>query len=465
MNVLMKSHDRRSVKGWVRLFVVMSAIGPIAWVYRLLYTCLAKLAVADLKCRSGLIAVYLCRGLSKNKSLVIPGISDIDFIVVVKNGGEHAVVADRILRKWNALTFGVIEYYPAVVMTECEFERMWHTNLVRRFRFLEGQSTWTLMAGADVVNQLPELNELKKREAYYAELNYWWVRFVAMCFHDEAFLNERLLRNSICYKAVTEVSNLKNALQTGELVLQREDAFEREQGDLFERLKNQKESRCLTRDDDLVKDTLQFIMGAISDVWSAFSTQPFLTTHADIVQTTAATESCQANKQVEAMLEHFRLGFHRKFVEADLHVEVLQSLWWQSNELLVVVTLPAAFEIDAKIITDLIEAAKVQTSRLPRCFLYLRMGDVLFPLTPELPKDFYRGVITAATIPDVILRLGGEAVFWTDWSACLISGPEVERLWPSLTHQKRNQLNQVSEMVATGSICYSTDLSECQDGL
>lgn len=462
----------RCLRRWLRFFIVLTAVGPIASFYRLLYCFIAKLAIASFKRQDGLIALYLCRGLSKNQSTIVPGVSDIDFIIIVKDGIEHVNEANRLLNQWSARTFGVIEYYSAAVVTKSDFLSTWQTNPVRRFRLLEGQSTWTLATGTDVVNQLPALSELNKREAYYAELNYWWVRFVAMCFHDKAFIEEKLLRNSLCYKAVTEVSNLQHALQTGELVLHRERAFDREQGNLFQRVERQRKSRYLKRDGELVTDVLNYMMNTISDVWSDFSKQSFLTTHGKIVQNVISDEQSLTDSQQETMLEKIRKGFLEKtgFLEksdfsekldaVDLNMEIVRSVWWQFDEYLLVVTLPAEFRVNAETITSLIEITREQTVRFPRCFLYLRVGDVLFPLTPEIPKDFYRGVITSATIPDVLLQLGAKTAQWTNWSGLLINGPEVERLWPSLTHQKREQLKSIGDKIASGKIFRSSDLMQ-----
>ncbi|MFZ9090059.1 MAG: hypothetical protein ACO3FE_08205 [Planctomycetaceae bacterium] len=287
-------------------------------------------------------------------------------------------------------------------------------------------------------------------------MNYWWVRFVAMCFHDEAFVSERLLRNSICYKAAAEISNLKHALQTGDLILHREDAFEREHSDLFQRLKQQQESRFLTRDDALVADVLQFMMTTINEVWSEFSRRPFLTVHADVLQRLTASGSGVTANETQVLLEHYRTCFRNACGEIDLEVEVVQSVWWHFNEFVVVVTLPPGFEIESEFIAVLIEVTRCQSRQLPQCFLYLRIGNVSFPLTPELPKDFYRGVMTAATIPDVTLKLGERDVCWTDWSALLVSGPESERFWSTSSQQKREQLERIQEQVAKGEVGYTS---------
>jgi hypothetical protein len=86
--------------------------------------------------------------------------------------------------------------------------------------------------------------------------------------------------------------------------------------------------------------------------------------------------------------------------------------------------------------------------------LFLKAGAVALPLKPEMPRDFHRGALTAATAPDVFLQLGEPQVFWTSHTAWYLTDWRRNRQWADACPLKQRQLEAIARGWASGHIVY-----------
>ena len=174
---------------------------------------MVQFAVFILRRYRGTVAIYLCRGCAKHE--ITPGISDIDLAVVTANDANVRQSIQKACRILGIITGNLIDYFPNLVITLEIMEHRWHTSPAWQYRYQEGRTTWKLLYGTDVLNSLPELTGIQRKASCYAEMNHWWVRFADFLLKPGRYAEDVVMRNMICYKAVSELLNVKWALRSG----------------------------------------------------------------------------------------------------------------------------------------------------------------------------------------------------------------------------------------------------------
>src|SRR5262249_33166672 len=150
------------------------------------------------------------------------------------------------------------------------------TSPAWQYRLDEGKRTWTLLDGADVIAGLPPLTEAQLRTACYVEMNRWWVLFAEKFLKTSAHHSDMILRNSTCSKAVSEVLNVEWALRTGEHRRSRAEGLAACDHKLSRKLAAASASSMLSHDDDLLDETLDFLLARFSNLWESFTESPYL---------------------------------------------------------------------------------------------------------------------------------------------------------------------------------------------
>jgi hypothetical protein len=137
----------------------------------------------------------------------------------------------------------------------------------------------------------------------------------------------------------------------------------------------------------------------------------------------------------------------------------VKSAFWDFADLLLLIdvdqqTLPTVREIAS--LTAFHNQA--QRERLQNIFLFLHVETVAFPLTPVLPRDLHRGLLTPATTPDVFLQLGNEKVYWTDYTQWYLADWQANQQWVEASEQKQQQLRAIAKSAECGHVVYPLTL-------
>jgi hypothetical protein len=421
------------LKSCIRWFLVWSSGSALGAIYRWGYGRLIGLSTYVLRRSEGCESLYLSRGCSKRE--IVPGLSDIDLIVVVREGPRGEIV--RRFRFLQAISGGLIPYDPAFVLTAEEMRYRWDSAPLWRYRYQEGKANWQLLWGRDVRAALPEMGERERREGCVAEMNYWWVQFARFILGAGPESRDTIVRNSICYKAVAEALNARHALRTGEHCYAKAEALRREGSDLAQRLLHKAEERFLGQDRELEGAVFLFLVDFFRDVWARFAEDPWLTVYPEVRQRVEGGPG-----------EELRPGWLA--MESGYDVRVVRSALWPMADRLVVVT-PSGQELPG---LDEVRGWIRERKGHGGEHLFLKVGDVVFPLTPQAPRDFHRGVLTRQTAPEVFLQLGESDVCWTSHTKWYLTDWARNRQWHDATEGKRRQLEAIAEGAARGEIVY-----------
>ena len=441
----------------LRRLVVWTARGPLDALYRRLYAAAIAVAAAVLGRFRSVAAIYLIRGAAKDG--VIPGISDIDLVVITADDSE----IDRVRRRFRALgalTRRTIDYNYNFLHTRAAVHERWRTSPVWQAMYLEGRTSWRLLRGTDVLAELPPLGEMERRGACHAEMSHWWLLFARHVLTSTAALADPVMAGSMAYKAATEVANAWHALATGAHEPSRAAGLARLDAGLADRLRAAHARRFLTIDDALLDDVLAFLMDTFLRHWAAFPARPFCTVDAGVRQRVDCPRSELAvgpheAARVEALCRRLDTAWGAAYRGAT----VVKSAFFDLDDLLLVVDAetgagprPSARAIAA--LGDLHGRGRRPDG--PALHLFLRRGSVVFPITPHLPRDYHRGVLLPATVPDVFLQLGVDGACWTDFTRWYLSDPDADALrWPApLPAAKRAQLAAIARSCAEGEVVY-----------
>jgi hypothetical protein len=428
----------------LRPLVLRSARPPFDAAYRLAYRAVARAAGLRLGRVPGVIAVYLGRGCAKNQ--IVPGISDIDLIVVA--GDDAAAEQARLVcRSLGRATLGLVEYYPAMVVTRAQMQYRWQNSPAWQYRYHEGRRTWRLLAGTDVRSDLGPLEEMQRRAACYQELVRWWVTFAATTLGPTAG-EDPVLRNTICYKATTEMRNVLGQLHTGVAPPSREEALVGDDSALGERLRALRTDRFLGQHEDLPGLVLPHLVELLTGLWSASVERPFWEVSGKVRQTLASPDEGAAAARICARLRG-------RLPRGMRGVACVGSAFFGLDERLVIVDadpmeLPGIRPLDG-LVEDVARATAGEPGRYRP---YLRVGGIALPLAPTLPRELHRGLLTPATTPDVFLRLGHEPVYWTRYAEWYLCDHRANEQWPDASPAKRAELDGIAAGAARGHVVY-----------
>ena len=448
------SRKAEYMKRRLRHFLVWSSVPPFIWVYRGIYRFLAWSAITIVRRHRGVVAIYLSRGIAKNE--INPGISDIDIFIVTADDGPDRTAVQRTLNLLAIVTGKLIDYNPTLVTSLENLNYRWENSPVWRYRYREGKITWKLVHGKDVLENLPEVDEALMPSSCWAEMNHWWVRFADFLLKPGGYYRDKLMRNVTCYKAVSEVANARHALETGEYIYSRPAGLERSGSPLAAKLKLLAGGRYLARDDKLAEETYRFLVDAFQSAWEGFRGKPFFQVCPDARQEVDCPESeLGLSEEDSAYLDGLRQYLEDNWKEKFIGIQPVRSAFWEMNEILLIVQ---GDEANIPELNRLLDLTEFHFRNGPRSYrrlpLFLRHGNLAFPLTPEIPADLHRGVLTPATFPDVFLQLGENNVFWTSYTQWYLADWRENERWPGASALKRKQLEIIGRSARDGDIRY-----------
>jgi hypothetical protein len=441
------------LKRRLRQFVIWSSRPPLFSVYRMMYRVVVRFAVLILGRYQGTVAIYLCRGCAKRE--ITPGISDIDLTVITTNDANDKRSIQKACRILRVITGNLIDYFPNLVTT-LEMEHRWSASPAWQYRYQEGRTTWKLLYGIDVLRALPELNEIQHKASCYAEMNHWWVRFADFLLKPGRYAEDVVMRNMICYKAVSELVNLQWSLRTGEYRYSRAAGLKVTDTDLARKLIRVAERRYQIADDLLIDEVYRFLLDFFQELWGDFWVDPFLHVHTGVSQEIDCPESeLQVPEKIRWQARELRQHIETFWGDKCRGTNLVKSVFWDLEDFLFII------DVDKNLVPTVKELAELavvqnrnQAGQSSRIFLFLRIGSVAFPLTPVIPRDLHRGLLTPATVPDVFLQLGESEVYWTDFTKWYLSDWRSNGQWLEKSALKELQLSIISGSVRTRRVIY-----------
>jgi hypothetical protein len=458
LNEIFSLQESIMLKRGLRWLVLWSAHPPLLSLYRGVYWLLIWCATFILRRYRSIVAIYVCRGCAKNQ--IMPGISDIDFAIFLANNSEEKKAVQNTFQALDKMTGGVIEYYPNLVTTVASLQDRWHSAPAWQYRYLEGRTTWKLLHGTDVLAALPPLSETQRRSSCYAEMNRWWLVFAKQMFQTGGRQQSIVMQNVTCYKAVSELLNIQSVLSTGLCRNSRAEALEDADFPLAKRLADLAVHRFFSRDDQVGDEAFRFLVMFFIELWEGFRERPFLHVYQKGLQRVDCPESerqigIKEQQHIQALQQHLETHWGRKCLETHL----MKSAFWDFDDLLWIIDLdplllPTVREVAS--LTALHDSVRQGPSQ--NIFLFLRVQSVAFPITPVMPRDLHRGLLTPATMPDVFLQLGTEKVYWTDYTQWYLADWLANQQWLDAPEQKKRQLSAITKSVESGHIVYPLTL-------
>ncbi len=438
-------------KQLLRRLVVWSARPPLARLFRAAYQGVLAIAVRRLRRHDCVLAIYVCRGCAADK--ITPGISDIDLVVVTRAGSAHELAAVRqTFQRLGSVTQRLVDSYPNLVLTRETLERRWRSAPAWQFRYQEGRTGWRLLFGTDVLAGLPALPARAWRTACVLEMARWWLLFADIVLATSRHRTDRVLWNATCYKAVSECLRVREALATGALRSSREAVLERLHTPLGQRLRALAAARFLSEDPGIADACLSFLVSFFVEVWAG--DPPLLPADTAIVQRLDAPQhelclSLPARAQLRGVARFAKRRWGAPTAR------MVPSAFWPRDEWLLIVALEPARLPSVAACAELVQLHRsLQVAGSPAVHLFMKLGRVLFPLTPTLPADLHRGLPTPATMPDIFLQLGEEDVSWTDFCAWYLCGWRSNEQWLQASGSQRRQLEAIRLSAAEGSVLY-----------
>jgi predicted nucleotidyltransferase len=206
----------------LRRLVLATSVPPLLWLYRSWYALARALVVRRVRRFPSVVAVYVRGGGGRGE--LIPLVSDLDFVVVVRDAPPGELRRLRGAYAGAARLTRVLD--PSPVVIEEEQLRRLHAVPRRQVWIAEGKATWRLVHGRDVVAALPDLHPRDLQPGLLQEMRVWWARFDACAIRDPRRRRETVALNVIGYKAVSEMLGLAAGLEGRPLVFSRAAALD-----------------------------------------------------------------------------------------------------------------------------------------------------------------------------------------------------------------------------------------------
>ena len=186
------------MKRLLQHFIVKTSVGPLSWAYRACYAIALKRIVHVLKKQPEIVAVYLVGGMATGS--YIPGLSDIDVIIIIKDveGGKQRVrrCCEQISRSIPLLSRSEQAVYSVEEIKREYTKGNFH---IKYKLFTECKKQGKLLYGTDVLRDFEELGALQRNEFIISHLGLMWIHFLKK-FLVKGQTTDELLRNYSCYK-------------------------------------------------------------------------------------------------------------------------------------------------------------------------------------------------------------------------------------------------------------------------
>jgi len=267
------------MKRLLQHIIVRTDVWPLAWAYRACYSLAVKTIVRNLEKHSEIVAVYLVSGIAADSC--VPGLSDIDIVVICSNAPGSKDKASLCYAKLCRMIPLLNKSEQGIFNLE-EIKKI-HTQSNSFYKydfFIKCKKQGKLLCGKDVLYDIEEFDAAEKNELIIGQLGFTWMvllnSFLIKNKNDDA-----LIRNYYCYKLTSyscgaliwacygqEIFNRRKAL---EFVLPRIDAVRQTHITSIISLMDKRFFGDLIRIDE---DTYDFYMSAFEDSIGAMPAIP-----------------------------------------------------------------------------------------------------------------------------------------------------------------------------------------------
>jgi hypothetical protein len=399
-----------SLKPLIRRFVLLTSFPPFLQIYRLFYEVVTRLALLIFKKYPAIKAVYLRRGGARGE--ILPLVSDLDFAVIQKRMNEEDKKSlrrsyERLARATTVLDQSLEVYDEEAFYKHYESKR-------RRYRIIEGKETWKLLYGKDYLSDLPALPLEELYGGIYNEITIWWTLFIWRLLQVRKNLNEEVIQNSVCYKAVSEILKMDLAFNHSILTFSRSEALKRAKAylcdnerTLVEKLETLARKRFLINDAGIVDDTKDFLLNYLDSFCKEFRAHNFLQSLKAIPQRV----DCSVEEQLLTVVERDHVSrlldyIKEKWSHTYHGAHLVSGFYFDLDELALMLEvdserLPTIQELTAFYLLH----CDLQHELGSRVNLYLLLPHAAFRIDVDYRKG-WQSILCPSSNPDLFELLG-----------------------------------------------------------
>lgn len=329
----------------------------------------------------------------------MPFISDLDFTVI-----EQGMQKDD--KKSLHSTYQSLKQFTTVLDRNLGVydEETFYKNYEKTrklFRLVEGKATWKLLFGKDYIADLPQLPLEEIYGSLYNEIKYWWRIFIRRLVQGGKDHDDVVIRNSVCYKTVSEILKMELAFHHDMMTFSRSKALEiakaylnEKERVLVERLEILARKRFIVNDTNIVEETKDFLFVFLDRFCKEFIKHDYARPLKNVTQKV----DCLKDEMFLGREEHAHIGRLIDYVKEN----------WSYNYRGAYLVSGAYFQIDDLVL--LLEVDPVRPPKLPELTaLYLLDTDA----TPELKSRIHLYLL----MPHAAFKIN--AVQKNDWHSIL----------------------------------------------
>ena len=207
-------------------------------------------------------------------------------------------------------------------------------------------------------------------------------------------------------------------------------------------------------------EVYRFLLDFFGELWTDFSSDPFLQVHTGVSQEIDCPESeLQVPEQTRCQAKALRQHIETFWGEKCRGTNLVKSVFWDLEDFLFIIDVDRNLVPDCKRTGGACGVALPNPGRtFPADFPFPAPGGGGFSLAPVIPGDLHRGLLTPATVPDVFLQSGESEVYWTDYTKWYLSEWQSNEQWLEASALKKLQLSIISSSARTGRIVYPLTL-------
>jgi hypothetical protein len=394
-----------SFKPLIRRFVLATSFPPFLQAYRLLYELVIHMTLRIFKKYPAIKAVYLRRSGSKGE--ILPLVSDLDFTVIEEGMDEEDKKSlhysyER-LTSITTLLDQFLEFYDK----ETFYKR--YMSMHKGYRLAEAKATWKLLYGKDYLAELQELSLDRIYGGLYSEIRLWWTLFSWRLLQARKNHNEAVIRNSVCYKSVSEILKMNLALSYGIQTFSRSEALvyaklhlSDKECAIIEKLETIARKRFLVNDERILDGTLNFLLNYIDRIHREFRDHPYACSSKPITQRIDCSKDewlCSEKEQahIRGLIQHVKekwLGTYRG--------AYLVSGYYLLDELVFMIEvdperLPTASDLTRLYFLH----CNTQFQLMSPIHLYLLLPHTAFQINAEYGKRSWQSILCPSSNPDL----------------------------------------------------------------
>jgi predicted nucleotidyltransferase len=433
----------------LRRFVLATSVPPLLEAYRGVYGLVTRLALRLFRSYPSVRAVYLTRGSAKGE--IVPLVSDIDLLVIqdgLTRGERAKLIADygRLVRRTRLLDAHL------EILDETWLRRQIAMDDHFRYRFAEGKSTWKLLYGRDYLAELPVPERSALEPGLIAEIKVWWMLLVWRLLGPRKNRDEPIVRNSICYKAVSEVLKAIGGLAGEQLLFERAGALkagieglDQPGRALVLRLQEHRLQGFRTPDPSIVADTMAFLLVHLDRFYGHARTLPTGRTDGQRINPDAPLSEVPGGEPMLAAAQALTPTLKRLWGGAFRGASLVPSIHFNLDELLLLVAVdperPPSFDLLAAAAR---EHRSVKGSPAGRLRLFLMLANAAFQLDADDLEQSWQSILWPPSNPDVFALA-------TDVDRCVagavVGGPPPPGTGPLIRSFLRSEDTAFGELV------------------